>query len=78
MIKELRLSKKIMEIEDRIKEEEYRSDKKKMFKFRGVWSYEDIFYDIKKYKLKYKLLDHYTNDLTKIFIIYSRICVASY
>ena len=65
---ELRLSKKIMEIEDRIKEEEYRSDKKKMFKFRGVWSYEDIFYDIKKYKLKYKLLDHYTNDLTKIFM----------
>ena len=39
-----------------------------MFKFRHIWSNEDFFYDNKKYKLKYKLLNHYTNDFTKIFM----------
>ena len=65
---ELNLSKKINDILDNSKENEYRKYKKKMFKFKQIWSYEDYFYDVKKYKLKYKLLNHYTNDLTKIFI----------
>ena len=30
--------------------------------------FEDFFYNTKKYKLKYKLLNHYTNDFTKIFL----------
>jgi hypothetical protein len=65
---ELQLSKKIMDIIDNTKLKEYRKYKKKMFKFRRIWSFEDYFYDSKKYKLKYKLLNHYTNDLTKIFL----------
>ena len=65
---EIRMSKKILDMEEIRKEEDYRNDKKKLFKFRGIWSYEDFFYDIKKYKLKYKILHHYTNDFTKIFL----------
>ena len=65
---ELNLSKKINDILDNTKENEYRKYKKKMFKFKRIWSYEDYFYDTKKFKLKYKLLNHYTNDLTKILI----------
>ena len=65
---EIKLSKKIMDVEEYMKEEEYRNTKKKMFKFRGIWSNEDFFYDSKKYKLKYKLLNHFTSDLTKILM----------
>ena len=65
---ELQLSKKMMDIFDKSKINEYRKYKKRMFKFRRIWSFEDYFYDLKKYKLKYKLLNHYTNDFTKIFL----------
>ena len=65
---ELKMSKRVLDLEEARKEEEYRNDKKKLFKFKGIWSYEDFFYDTKKYKLKYKLLNHLTNDFTKIFM----------
>ena len=65
---ELKKYNKKMEIEEWKREEEYRNCKKKMFKFRGIWSYEDYFYDNKKYKLKYKIMNHYTNDFTKILM----------
>ena len=65
---EIKLCTRILDRDEISKEEEYRNYKKKMFKFRGIWSYEDFFYDNKKYKLKYKLLNHYTNDFTKIFM----------
>ena len=65
---EIKISKKIMDIEEWSKEDEYRKCKKKLCKFRRIWSYEDYFYDLKKYKLKYKIMNHFTNDLTKIFM----------
>ena len=65
---EIKLCTRILDRDEISKEEEYRNYKKKMFKFRGIWSYEDFFYDNKKYKLKYKLLNHYTNDFTRIFM----------
>ena len=65
---EVKLSSKVLEANERINEKIYKNVKKKMFKFRGIWSYEDFFYDYKKYKLKYKILNHYTNDLTKIMM----------
>ena len=65
---EIKLCTRILDKDEISKEEDYRNYKKKMFKFRGIWSYEDFFYDNKKYKLKYKLLNHYTNDFTKIFM----------
>ena len=65
---EIRLNERILERDGMEREVYYRNYKKKMFKFKGIWSYEDFFYDNKKYKLKYKLLNHYTNDFTKIFM----------
>ena len=65
---EIKLSKKILEMEEIRKEVDYRNEKKKLFKFKSIWSYDDFFYDTKKYKLKYKLLNHLTSDFTKIFL----------
>ena len=65
---EIKLIEKKIEIKENTKEDEYRNNKKKLFKFKGIWSNEEFFYDQKKYKLKYKLLNHYTNDMTKILL----------
>ena len=65
---EIKLSKKILEMEEIRKEVDYRNEKKKLFKFKSIWSYDDFFYDTKKYKLKYKLLNHLTSDFTRIFL----------
>ena len=62
------MKKKENEIEEYFKCQNYRNIKKQLFKFNGIWSYQEYFYDYEKYKLKYKLLNHMTNDFTKIFM----------
>ena len=66
--KEIKLNKKKNEIEEYFKCQNYRNIKKKLFKFNGIWSYQHYFYDYESYRLKYKLLNHMTNDFTKIFM----------
>ena len=66
--KEIKLNKKKIEIEEFIRCNNYRKTKKKLFKFNGIWSYSEYFYDDETYRLKYKLLNHMTNDFTKIFM----------
>ena len=45
----------------------YRKIKKKLFSFNGILSTKKYFYDKKKYICKYRLLNHMTEDYTKIF-----------
>ena len=47
---------------------QYRKIKKKLFSFNGIFSTKKYFYDKKKYICKYKLLDHMTEDYTRIFL----------
>ena len=44
----------------------YRKIKKKLFSFNGIFSTRKFFYDKKNYICKYKLLEHMTEDFTKI------------
>ena len=47
---------------------QYRKIKKKLFSFNGIFSTRKYFYDRKKYICKYRLLDHMTEDYTRIFL----------
>ena len=47
---------------------QYRKIKKKLFSFNGIFSTRKYFYDRKKYICKYRLLDHMTEDFTRIFL----------
>ena len=47
---------------------QYRKIKKKLFSFNGIFSTRKFFYDRKKYICKYRLLDHMTEDYTRIFL----------
>ena len=44
----------------------YIKSKKKLFSFLGVWSNEEYFYNKSKYEIKYKLVNHFTSDYTKV------------
>ena len=68
LCEEIKLSQKEIEIEEYFKCHNYKNIKKSLFKFNGIWSNEELFYDIDKYKLKYKILNHMTNDFTRIFM----------
>ena len=63
----LQLAEKTIQIEEHLKSHNYMKDKMKLFSFTGIWSNKEYFYD-KKYKLKYRLLNHLTDDLTRIFL----------
>ena len=66
-ITEIFLSKKKMNLEMSKKINEYKKIKKKLFTFKGIWSKEEFFYE-SKYHIKYKLLNHYTQDFAKILL----------
>ena len=66
-IKEIFLIKKSINIQNNQKIQEYKIIKKKLFSFKGIWSNEEYFYN-PKYHLKYKIVNHYTQDFTKILI----------
>ena len=66
--KEIKLNKKKNEVEEYFKCQNYRNLKKVLFKFNGIWSYQQYFYDNETYKLKYKILNHLTNDFTRILM----------
>ena len=42
--------------------------KKKLFSYCNIWSNNDIFYNKKLYSLKYKILNHLTEDYVRVFL----------
>ena len=66
--KELKLNEKSEEIEQYFKCNTYKKIKKNMFKFNNIWSNEEFFYDSEKYKLKYKILNHLSNDFCRVLM----------
>ena len=67
LVKEIFINKKKINLEENEKTNEYKKIKKKLFSFKGVWSKEEFFYDL-KYHLKYKLVNHLTEDFSKILL----------
>ena len=66
-ILEIILTKKKVNLENNKKIKEYKKIKKQLFTFKGIWSTEEFFYNT-KFELKYKLLNHYTEDFAKILL----------
>ncbi len=66
--KTILLDLKKFDIEEKTRIFEYIKDKKKLFSYRSLWSNEDFFYNQDKYELKYKLVNHLTDDYTKVLL----------
>ena len=67
LIKEILINQKKISLEENEKILEYKMNKKQLFSFRGLWSKEEYFYD-QKYHLKYKLVNHLSEDFTKVLL----------
>ena len=67
LIKEILINQKKISLEENEKIHEYKIIKKQLFSFRGLWSKEEYFYD-QKYHLKYKLVNHLSDDFTKVLL----------
>ena len=66
-IKELLINQKKINLEENEKIIEYKKIKKKLFSFKGIWSKEEYFYE-NRYHLKYKLVNHLTEDYSRILL----------
>ena len=67
LIKEIFVNQKKINLEEKEKISEYKRIKKQLFSFKGIWSKEEFFYE-SKYHLKYKLVNHLTEDFSKILL----------
>ena len=56
------------DIEEKTKIYKYTKDKKKLFSFLGIWSNPDFFYNKNKYEIKYKLVNHLSEDFTRVLL----------
>ena len=68
LIDEIRIYQIKAKFNENDKIRQYRKIKKKLFSFNGILSSKKYFYEKNKYICKYKLLNHMTEDYTKIFL----------
>jgi len=64
----INLDLKTCELERHYKSHNYKKEKQRLFSFRGIWSTYDFFYNKEKYKLKYRLLNHLSEDYTRVLL----------
>ena len=65
--KDFLLNQKKYDIEKLDKNHMYKKEKEKLFSFTGIWSLKDFFYS-KKYNLKYRILNHMSEDYTRVLL----------
>ena len=66
--KSINLDLKTWHLEQQYKSHNYKKEKERLFSFRGIWSTKEFFYSKKKYKLKYRLINHLNQDLTRVLL----------
>ena len=68
IIKDILFEEKKNIIENKHKINLYKKDKKKLFSYLGLWSNLEYFYNKEKYDIKYKLVNHYTEDYLRVLV----------
>ena len=66
--RDLQLNQKKYQIDKQYKSHNYKKVKKNLFRFTRIWSFKDFFYNKKEYRLKYKLLNHLSEDFTRVLL----------
>ena len=68
LTKSIKLDIKSCQLEQQYKSHNYKKEKERLFSFKGIWSNNEIFYDKNKFRLKYRLLNHLTEDYIRVFL----------
>ena len=66
--KSINLDLKTCELEMQYKSHHYKKEKERLFSFRGIWSTNEFFYQKEKYQLKYRMINHLSEDFTRILL----------
>ena len=64
----INLDLKTCELEKQYKSHNYKKEKERLFSFRGIWSTNEFFYNKEKYKLKYRLINHLSEDFIRVLL----------
>ena len=65
---DLQLHQKKCQIDGQFKSHNYKKEKEKLFSFTRIWSEKDFFYNKNKYRLKYRLLNHMSDDFIRVLL----------
>ena len=65
---DLQLDEEKCQLEEQQKSHNYKKVKEKLFSFTGIWSIKEYFYNKKKYKIKYRLLNHMSSDMIRVLL----------
>ena len=65
---DLQLHQKKCQIDGQFKSHNYKIEKEKLFSFTRIWSEKDFFYNKNKYRLKYRLLNHMSDDFIRVLL----------
>ena len=68
LIKNIDLDTKTCQLEQQYKSHNYKKEKERLFSFRGIWSTNEFFYYKEKYRLKYRLVNHLSQDYTRVLL----------
>ena len=68
LIKNIDLDTKTCLLDQQYKSHNYKKEKERLFSFRGIWSTDEFFYNKEKYRLKYRLVNHLTQDYTRVLL----------
>ena len=68
LTKNINLDLKTCQLDQQYKSHNYKKEKERLFSFRGIWSTNEFFYNKDKFKLKYRLLNHLSEDYTRVLL----------
>ena len=68
LTKNINLDTKACQLEHQYKSHNYKKEKERLFSFRGIWSTTEFFYNKEKYRLKYRLVNHLSQDYTRVLL----------
>ena len=68
LTKSIKLDIKSCQLEQQYKSHNYKKEKERLFSFKGIWSSNYFFYDKNKFRLKYRLLNHLTEDYIRVLL----------
>ena len=66
--KSINLDAKTCQLDQQFKSHNYKKEKERLFSFKGIWSTDEFFYNKEKYRLKYRLVNHLSQDYTRVLL----------
>ena len=68
LTKSINLDVKTYQLDQQFKSHNSKKEKERLFSFKGIWNTDEFFYNKEKYRLKYRLVNHLSQDYTRVLL----------